>query len=370
MNAAGKVVGRSARYNGGSTQLGDSAWIYDGAATTRLGFAGGLFTATNGTQFSIADDMNEAGQVIGHSRRYDGPQSVTFGQSAWFYDGTTTIDIGLNDAEHTRSDGAKSSSASQLNEAGQVRGHSARYVGSTIGQSAWFYDGATTILIGLTGSEHSRNDGYKRNLDEQMNEQGHVLGYAERYNGGSTSLGRDAWFYDPVLDQTFPLQLSVRSDGYAFSSASYLGEDGLTLGYYTLFDALDNNLGYRAFYFTPDDGLHDLAALVAGGLGANGWDHLASTIRENGAGQILGHGRLTSQSAGAMAYLLTPIIPEPSSLTLAAVSVCMFACRARSVRGKRRTRKVIQDNTFAKEWIGEAKRGGKNFKAMLIGVIR
>jgi hypothetical protein len=44
-------------------------------------------------------------------------------------------------------------------------------------------------------------------------------------------LGFDAWFYDAQLDQTIPLQLSTRSDGYANSSAAYLGEDGLVLGY-------------------------------------------------------------------------------------------------------------------------------------------
>ena len=107
-------------------------------------------------------------------------------------------------------------------------------------------------------------------------------------------------------NQTFSLSLSTRSDGYAFSSARYLSEDGLILGDYTLFDAFDNNLGQRAFYFTIADGLHDLGSLVDGGLATNGWDSLASAIRTNGQGQILGHGKLTSQSSGQMAYLLTP----------------------------------------------------------------
>jgi hypothetical protein len=149
-----------------------------------------------------------------------------------------------------------------------------------------------------------------------LNESGQLIGYSRRYNGGSDQLGQDAWFYDLALDQTFPLQLSTRSDEYAFSSAAYLGEDGLVLGTYNLFDALDNSLGNRAFYFTIADGLHDLGALVDGGLAANGWDRLASVIRANGLGQILGHGKLTSQS-GQMAYLLTLAVPEPSTPALA-----------------------------------------------------
>ena len=46
------------------------------------------------------------------------------GESAWLYDGATTINVGLTGAEHTRSDGYKRSEAYQMNEAGQVRGHS------------------------------------------------------------------------------------------------------------------------------------------------------------------------------------------------------------------------------------------------------
>jgi hypothetical protein len=80
------------------------------------------------------------------------------------------------------------------------------------------------------------------------------------------------------------------------------------LGHYTLFDALDNDLGLRAFYFTIADGVHDLGSLVDGGLTAEGWDFLAIAIRANGLGQILGQGKLTSQSSGQMPYLLTPVV--------------------------------------------------------------
>ena len=57
-------------------------------------------------------------------------------------------------AEHTRNDGYKSAAfPTELNEAGQVRGYSDRYNGGStdLGHSAWLYDGATTIDIGLTG---------------------------------------------------------------------------------------------------------------------------------------------------------------------------------------------------------------------------
>ncbi len=321
LNEAGQVLGRTTRYVGGNIPLGESVWLYDGASTINIGLTGAEHTRNNVYKYSQAFDLNEAGQVIGESKRFNGG-STGWAASAWLYDGATTIDIGLTGSEHTNSNGGKTSRALQLNEAGQVVGYSWRYNGgnaqfenSENAQSAWLYNGATTIDIGLNGAEHTRNDGYKySSFAYRMNEAGQVLGYSRRYNGGGTNLGQDAWLYDPLLDQTFALNLSTRSDGYAYSSANYLGEDGLVLGSYTLFDALDNNLGDRAFYFTIAGGLHDLGSLVEGGLAANGWDSLANAIRTNGLGQILGLGQLTTQSGGWMPYLLTRVTPLPGDV--------------------------------------------------------
>ena len=70
----------------------------------------------------------------------------------------------------------------------------------------------------------------------ELNDAGQVTGIALRYDG-ATEVGQTAWFYDDDLDQTFGMDFSVRaSDGFAFSDTTYLGEDGLMLGYYTLFD--------------------------------------------------------------------------------------------------------------------------------------
>ena len=48
-----------------------------------------------------------------------------------------------------------------------------------------------------------------------------------------------------------------------------------------------------------------------------GWLYLASAIRENGAGQILGYGLLDDMTSGGVAYLLTPqAVPVPPALWL------------------------------------------------------
>jgi hypothetical protein len=314
VNAAGQLRGLSYRYNG-STAVGFSAWLYNGATTIDIGLTGPEHTRNDGYKSSYPIALNDAGQVTGISNRYD--SGTQRGQTAWFYNGSSTIPIGFTDAEHTRNDGYKYSNPQLLNNAGVVAGSSRRFNASNadLGSSAWLYDGSTTTSIGLVDNAHTNNTGYQSTILQQLNDAGQVRGFSYRYDG-STITGQDAWIFDPVLDQTFSLNLSTRSDGYAFSRADYLGEDGLVLGMYTLFDAQDNNLGNRAFYFTIADGLHDLGSFVDGGLAANGWDLLlgdisdkyASTATVNVLGQVLGFGKRTSQSGGQHPYLLTPIL--------------------------------------------------------------
>src|SRR5690349_556205 len=121
--------------------------------------------------------MNEAGQVVGYANRYNGG-SAELGHSVWLFNGASTTEIGLSGIEHTRNDGYREALSSQLNEAGQVRGYSYRYNGSNVdmGLSAWLYNGATTINIGLVGIEHTRNDGFKYSHPDGMNELGQVRG--------------------------------------------------------------------------------------------------------------------------------------------------------------------------------------------------
>lgn len=327
LNEAGQVLGISWRFDGNGANFGQSTWLYNGTTTINIGLTGAEHTNSVGGKYSEARQLNEAGQVIGYSA-----SGESSGYTAWLYNGTTSIDIGLDDIEHTNKNGHDSSSPFQLNEAGQVIGGSRRYDsdGANLGHSAWLYNGTTTTNIGLTGAENTRDDGYRYSFVTQLNEAGQAVGFSERYNGGSTKLGADAWFYDPVLDQTFSLQLSTRSDGYANSTVSYFGEDGLVLGYYRLFDALDNDLGYRPFYFSVADGLHDLGSLVGDGLAVNGWDYLPydSEIHANGRGQIIGRGALAAQAGNEIAYLLMPV-PEPSALYLAAFGVVALLARRR-----------------------------------------
>ena len=101
-------------------------------------------------------ELNEAGQVRGYASRYNGGDS-DLGRSAWLFDGAATFDIGLTGAEHTRNDGYKESVSYELNEAGQVNGVSrlTTVVAANLGLSAWLTDSATTVDIGLVDGEHA-----------------------------------------------------------------------------------------------------------------------------------------------------------------------------------------------------------------------
>lgn len=307
LNETGQAIGSSSRYNGASTYLGTTAWLYDGKGTVNIGLTEAEHTRDDGFRSNSTQQLNEAGQVIGSSGRYNGG-STNLGKSAWLYDGSRTVNIGLTGAEHTRNDGLKSTNSTQLNEAGQVIGSSDRYNGGSeeLGISNWFYNGNSTVNIGLTGAEHTRNDGYQQSFTSELNETGQVIGTSFRYDDGSTEMGRTAWFYDPLTDMTYYNDFSVRSsDGYAYSEAQYLGDDGLTLGYYELFDPDSSLLGYRAFRFTVEAGFSDLGLLIDGGLDLFDWEYLAVANDANDMGQILGRGALNNMIGNAV-FLATP----------------------------------------------------------------
>jgi len=317
LNEAGQALGFAERFNG-TTSVGQSAWLYNGTTTQEIGLKdAGHTNSSTGYQHNYANRLNEAGQAAGYANRFNGTTSV--GQSAWLYNGTTTQEIGLTDAGHTNSStGYQYNQADHLNEAGQVAGFAERYNGiASTGRSAWLYNGTTTLNIGLTDAGHTNSStGYQYNEADLLNEAGQVTGFAERYNG-ATYTGQSAWFYDATIDQTYSMDLSINpTDGYASSNFLYLGDDGLGLGYYSLFDTGGNDLGIRAFSFTVEDGVLDLGSLVAD-LSGEGWLYLADAIRANGAGQIIGSGLLDDMTSGSVAYLLTPqAVPVPPAVWL------------------------------------------------------
>jgi hypothetical protein len=332
LTGSGYAAGTSWRFSG-ATVLGQSAWLYDAndGSTTRLGFFDATHTRTDGSQTSTPNHLTESGYAAGTSQRYDG--STPMGTSVWIYDrsdGSTTR-AGLLDADHTGSSGQQYSNVDFLTDTGYAVGSSERYTGVISGQSVWLYDlgDDSSTRVGLFDALHTRSDGFQYSLPSFLTESGYVAGLSDRY-GDAGDLGRSAWIYDASDGSLDTIILAERSNGFAWTSLSFLGEDGLALGAYQFFDTDDNYLGYRAFAWTPDDGAVDLGALVAGGLTAEGWDRLASAVRANGLGMIIGQGNLLS--GGEIGYLLVPV-PEPGTGLLVTAGLLGLA-----MRRKRHTR--------------------------------
>lgn len=87
MTETGQSYGTSLRL--GSSGTGQSAWHFNGSETVKIGFTGPGYESSAGYKYSNTVGMNQLGQVIGTSYRYNG-QSLN-GHSVWIYDGENTI---------------------------------------------------------------------------------------------------------------------------------------------------------------------------------------------------------------------------------------------------------------------------------------
>ncbi|MGI9291725.1 MAG: hypothetical protein ACR2QG_10675, partial [Gammaproteobacteria bacterium] len=195
---------------------------------------------------------------------------------------------------------------SVLNDAGQVAGASRRYgdcvyceyygtycetYRTQTGESTWLLDGETYVNISPVGYGASR--------PQFINAAGQVVGRAYSYD---CDYGRGryptAWFYDG--EETIVLNELVGT-----STVSYLGEDGLILGYYRFYESGVGTVN-RAFVYTPESGMRDLGLIVDESFTQEGWARLASALEPSSNGLIVGVGFDTG-TGSQMAYLLTPL---------------------------------------------------------------
>ena len=339
LNDAGQVAGAASRYDGVTGSfLGYSAWLYDGGTSTIIGLTDAEHTSVvTGERVSVSQFINDVGQVVGVSNRYDGVTGDFLGASAWLYDGANTNNIGLTDAKHTSViTGEQVSFAQALNNAGQVAGHARRYDGVTDdvqGLSVWLYDGAITTDIGLSDIAHtSVTSGARVSQLHALNNSGQVTGYASRFDGVTGDfLGNSAWLYDGATTYAFDLDYGS-SDGRGNSYFSWLSDDeAFGVGIYERFDTLNNLLGVRAFVFDLADGFFDLVDSVAGGLAVQGWDYLNAVLggftpegTSAGGHQFLAGSGARSGEPGIQAFLISAkfsAVPEPGSLALFGVGL-------------------------------------------------
>ncbi len=236
INSSGQMIGRSYRYDA-TFKRGESAWLYNGTTVTNIGLVDSLHTTRFNERWNTLTSINDAGQVLGMTNRY--PKSALGGTlyTTWLYSAANGTQIlRLQDIAHTRSDGQISHRPIALTESGRVLGEAWRFDGGDVqlGTSSFVYDGMTVRRAGLTDAEHTSDGTSQHSECIAINEAGQAIGWSNRHMGGSTYLGRSAWFFDGLNTQKIGLTGSGYTrdtDGRKLSEPEHISAGGIVLGW-------------------------------------------------------------------------------------------------------------------------------------------
>jgi len=320
-NQADQATGYSNRYASSGTSLGQDSWFFNGSSTVQIGLTGANYSYTiagSGVyQNSAPVQINSAGQVLGSSNRYNST-GASLGYDAWVYNGTSTVQVGLTGTNYsytyTGTGGGtyQESDATAINNAGQATGDSVRYSasGGALGYDSWFYNGSTTVQIGLIGTNYSYSTSggaYEESGPSAINSSGQVLGFSYRFNSSGTYIGYDAWLYSAGANTRLGLsgasyQTTIGSNTYQYSFAGLLNDAGMAAGYSARVDSSGGtSLG-------EDSWLYNGSSTIQIGLtGANyqvaasgGTFQYSSPSQLNSAGQVTGTSLRYSSSGGSL----------------------------------------------------------------------
>jgi probable HAF family extracellular repeat protein len=277
VNDSGIVVGEA--WNGSGNSY---AFLYDGSMHA-VGNAGGF-----------ANDINNGGEIVG--------AAITGSrQNAFLYDGTLQF---LDTANYSGW-----SEAQAINNFGQV------IINSDVGP--WIYSPGT----GTTRLDTimDPNGEWQVLSVRGINDAGVIVGsgyhgiqqfHAFMYDGTLHDLG----VLDPAVSKTSQDALvSVNSSGVAV---------GYAIGY----DVFNYRNIYQPLFYSSATGLVDLNSLAD----TSGWT-LALAYAINDAGQITG---IAHSGGSEHAFLLTPLVPEPSAMVLFSIGLSIVL-RPRTLRRRR-----------------------------------
>jgi hypothetical protein len=325
LTAQGHVYGGAARFNGQTDAQGNSLWYDDGTSTTAIGLTGPGYESSSGTRRANYVGIMNTGHAMGSATRFRGEEEV--GNTLWYFNGFSTVPVGLRDSEHTRSDGYQSGSGVRASSKElYFAGVSSRHLGGDqdLGNTPWLFDGDSTIPIGLTDSTHTRSD----HKIAFVSNTGFVAGYADRFAGDGNAV-RDAWLYNPLTNQTETIPLPKIDNFIVTPMINGIGDDGVVLGTYVY---TDERLvqSFSHFYYSSENGFHDLATLVVNGSPLARYNVPPTALRTE-SGIIYGRRAwdLLGTTPDGMGDVVLIPIPEPSTLALAALALATFFRRSR-----------------------------------------
>jgi probable HAF family extracellular repeat protein len=288
INDAGQIVG-VAETAGNEAQEGHSherhATLFNttGDANQDLGTLGG--------QFSIANAINDAGQIVGVAGTAKGETHATLFNTT----GGANQDLGTL--------GGEASEASTINNAGQIAGAALTTDGET--HATLFSTSDGNQDLGTLSGQFSRASA--------INDAGQVVG-AANIDGGDNH----ATLFSSDGNQDLGILGSDTSTAFTYANA--INDNGQIVGRGATGAGLFESL---AFLFEGGK-LYDLHDLIDPTDPLFGDVLLVSATDINNAGQIVGFGFFVTNSipSAVRAFQLTPVavaVPEPAALTLITV---------------------------------------------------
>lgn len=312
INASGQVIGS---YENSTTGSYYPFFWYNNAFQA-IGKPGQV---PNSLGQGTASVITNTGQVIGWGTGY-GPQGNNMGTVAWSWlNGTLTMLPGLG-ADAT---GRGSSTAYAVNGNGWVAGSSTKYssTGSNLGTRGVIWHDNQIIEIPCMGLD---TRGAGTGDADQINSSGQVIGSTEKFDAAGKYLGRRGFFYADGQTIFFDSPSPRSTDGYAWSTADLLAEDGKVFGSYLTYSGTKQSWN-RAFVWSSDTGMLLLDDLIAGGLDRSHWDHLESVTSISDDGKWLAGEGITVD--GHPEAFLLQVAPEPTTLLSLAAGVVMLMRR-------------------------------------------
>jgi probable HAF family extracellular repeat protein len=245
-------------FGSGAYGINDSGQIVGGANTSySFPFWGHAFLysgtmqdlGTFGAQYSAASGINASGQVVGSYGDFiysTGSANVSVaGPHAFLYSDGTMQDLGTLP-------GAAFSTASGINNSGQVAGYSDYENTSPNHYRAFLYDDGSMVSLGTLGGQNSWASG--------LNDDSEVVGCANTGNGNI-----HAFLYGNGV-MTDLNSLIPAGSGWTLTDANAINDNGQIVGYGT------NPSGQTdAFLLTPTPEPSTLALLGAGAIGLLGF---------------------------------------------------------------------------------------------------
>ena len=247
---------------------------------------GPMFDATTWTGFKggYSPAVNNTGTAVECAKKYVGGSDMGWRAVRWDASGTAATELGNIG---TDSSGSTETRAHAVNDAGTVVGYANKYVGgSNRGDRAVRWDASGTAATEL-GNLGTNSSGWMYAQAFAVNDAGTAVGYANKYVGGSNRGDRAVRWDASGTAATELGNLGTNSSGSTHAGACDVNDAGTAVGRAEKYVG-GSNMGYRAVRW-------DASGTAATELGNIGTDSSGSTENRawavNYAGTAVGYAK-------------------------------------------------------------------------------